>query len=641
MSIRTKILLALLFLGLLPYGITGCFIFRYGENLLKENIKNQQIQNIELVKKNIEDYFSSISKNLLFWSKAQIMDDIVTGDMDKRIQIFLDQIKRNYRIKGDIFVVDKKGNVIASTREGSFGKSISKYIENKNISISFDIYASFHKEKIGKIIYTLSPENLKYFLFSSSIASLSVFDPKTNQNIGFIKNIPQKYNYENDKYLYIFEKFKEKPLKNWFLVSRINKNIAFFPLKKVENFFFLVFFSGFGLIVFLAFYLSKKLVNPMKKIANTMEDVVRTKNYSKRFFYHGDDEIAILSKAFNYMLSEIEKALNTIKEENRKRLELFSNLIEIFSKITTLQNEKEVLNVAVEELKKFFSDTKVSFLEKEKPFSVKIETEKVKGYLVFETKRKISEEEKKFFVSIGNLIGLLIEKVELLNKSQEASKAKSAFISNMSHELRTPLNSIIGFSQFLKMEEKDKTKKEALNSIETSGKHLLEIINDILEYAKIEAGAVKINKEKFNVKELFEEIKQIIKPLSDGKNLELVFPDRNIEVYTDKKLLKQVLINLLSNAVKFTEKGSIKVSVWTEGNKVFFSVKDTGIGIREEDIPKIFKNFTQLENPLQKKYKGTGLGLAITKEYVYLLGGEIKVKSEGIGKGSEFIFYIS
>jgi len=341
------------------------------------------------------------------------------------------------------------------------------------------------------------------------------------------------------------------------------------------------------------------------------------------------------------MISEIEKALKTIEEENRNRLRLFKNLIDIFNKITSVQKEEEVLSVAVKELRRFFKDVKLYFSEEKNGFFyIDIKTEKIKGFLIFETERDLSEEEKEFFLAIGKLINLLLEKVELLNKSQAASKAKSAFISNMSHELRTPLNSIIGFSQYLQTVEEDDTKKQALKSIEISGKHLLEMINDILDYAKLEAGAIKVKKETFSLKEMLDEVKSIIKPLSDEKGLKLILPEDNIVLNTDKKLLKQILINLLSNAVKFTENGYIKLSVWKEDKWVFFSVKDTGIGIKKEHLENIFKSFTQLENPLQKKYKGTGLGLAITKEYLKLLGGDIKARSEGVGKGAEFILKI-
>ncbi len=648
MSIKVKLFIALFFLSLLPYAVISFFIFKNEENLLRNNIKNQQIQNLNLVKKNIQEYFLSLKKNLSFWSKAQILDDILINDIDKRIQIFLDQINLNYQIKGFLLVINNKGKVIASTKKTLIGKNFYKFFSSTKESyliISFPVYASFNRERIGEIIYLQSPKKLKDFLYYNQLSALSVLDTKTGYKIGYITDIPkpviQKHEYETKDYLYFAKPFHENPLKDWLLISQVNKKIAFLPIIKAQEYFIGIFIVGLIIISIFSFYASHKLVKPLIDIANTMEEVVKNKDYSKRVFYKKRDEIGILTKSFNFMLSEIEKALKTIEEENKKRLELFRNLIEIFSKITSLQNEKEVLDVAVKELKRFLKNVEIQFSEnKTSKYAFPIKTENIKGYLNFKTDRNLSEEEVQFFMSIGKLINLLLEKVELLNKAQEASKAKSAFISNMSHELRTPLNSILGFSQFLQTVEEDETKKQALKSIEISGRHLLEMINDILDYAKIEAGAVKVKKEKFSLKQLLEEIKSIIKPLADEKGLKLIFLDTDLQIYTDKKLLKQILLNLLSNAVKFTEKGHIKLSIWEEDKRIFFSVKDTGIGIKKEDLPKLFKNFTQLENPMQKKYKGTGLGLAISKEYVNLLGGEIYAKSQGENKGTEFIFWI-
>jgi len=648
MSIRTKLFLALFFLTIFPYAVTSFFIFKNEENLLKQNIKNQQIQNLSLIQKNIQNYFSSLRKNLTFWSKAQILDDILTEDIDKRIQIFLDQIKRNYALKGKMFVIDNRGKIIASTDKEFIGKYINNFpffSSDRYIKISLPVFASFNRRKIGYMVFILNAHNLKNFLYKNSLSSLSLYNRKTGLNVGFVKHFPENLLknkiYETEKFLYISEPFRDKTLEEWFLVSQIDKSIAFLPLIDAKNYFIAVFLGGFLLISVFSFYMSKKLVRPIKEISQTMEEVVKKKDYSKRVSYSGKDEIAVLSKSFNYMISEIEKALKTIEEENRNRLRLFKNLIDIFSKITSVQKEEEVLSVAVKELKRFLKDVKLYFSEEKNGFfSIDIKTEKIKGFLIFETERDLSEEEKEFFLAIGKLINLLLEKVELLNKSQAASKAKSAFISNMSHELRTPLNSIIGFSQYLQTVEEDNTKKQALKSIEISGKHLLEMINDILDYAKLEAGAIKVKKETFSLKEMLDEVKSIIKPLSDEKGLKLILPEDNIVLNTDKKLLKQILINLLSNAVKFTENGYIKLSVWKEDKWVFFSVKDTGIGIKKEHLENIFKSFTQLENPLQKKYKGTGLGLAITKEYLKLLGGDIKARSEGVGKGAEFILKI-
>ncbi len=642
MSVRVKLFIALFFLSLFPYVIISFFVFKNEETILRENIKNQQIQNLDLVKRNIEDYFLSLKRNLRFWSKAQILDDLLTDDIDKRIQIFLDQIKINYKLRGNIYVLNLSKTVIASTDTKSLRKKL--HIKDSDIVISFPVFASFNKKKIGNIVYVQPSEKLKDFLYSNNLVSLSVINRYNNIIIGYSNSIPEQAKklseYENDKYIYFSKPLKEKPLNSWLIVSQINKKLVFLPLEKVKIIFVAVFILGLFLISVFAFYSSEKLVKPIIHISNIMESVVKEKAYSKRVSYKGKDEISILVNSFNFMLSEIEKALKTIEEENRKRVELFKNLIEVFNRITSLQTEKEVLETSVRELKKFL-DVKVEFSkEKIGVYSYPIETQKIKGYITFSPDRPVSPEEEKFFSSTVKLVNLLLEKVELLNKAQAASKAKSVFISNMSHELRTPLNSILGFSQYLQTVEQDETKKQALKSIEISGRYLLEIINDILDYAKIEAGAVKVKKEKFNLKDILEEIKSIIKPLSDEKGLQLFFPDIDIELFTDKKLLKQVLLNLLSNAVKFTEKGYIKLSVKKEKDKIFFSVKDTGIGIQKEDIPKLFKNFSQLENPMQKKHKGTGLGLAISKEYVKLLGGEIYVKSEGKYKGTEFTFFI-
>ncbi len=644
MSLRLKLFLSLFLLSFLPFFAVFLILFKYEENLLKENIKKQQYQNTELVRRNIQEYFLSLQKNLKFWAKAQILDDILINDIDKRIQIFLDQINKNYNIQGEIYIINKNGKVIASTDKKSLSKNIYRLYTDDVIFISYPIFSSFSREKIGDIIYIQSPETLKSFLFRNNLTAFSIYNKRTNYKVGYIEHLPYEIRtypeYETDRYIFFSIPFLEKPLKNWILISRISKDIVFLPLVKVREYFLFFFVVGLIFISILSFISSEKIVRPIISLAETMEKVVKTKNYSLRFIYKPKDEIGILVSSFNFMLSEIEKALKKIEEENRKRLYLFKNLIDIFKKITSLQNEKEVLNVAVDELRKFL-DMQVYFSsKKENNYSFPVRTEKIDGYLVFETNRKIKREEVQFLRSITELINLLLEKVYLINKAQEASKAKSSFISNISHELRTPLNSIIGFSQYLQTVEEDEIKKQALNSIEVSGKHLLEIINDILDYAKVEAGAVEVKRDFFSLKDFMEEVKKIVEPLIQKKGLRLILPDRDMVVYSDKKLLKQILLNLLSNSIKFTEKGYIRISVWKEKGKIFFSVKDTGIGIEPENLEKVFSSFFQLENPLQKKYKGTGLGLSISKEYVHLLGGEIFVKSEGKGKGSEFIFYI-
>jgi signal transduction histidine kinase len=275
--------------------------------------------------------------------------------------------------------------------------------------------------------------------------------------------------------------------------------------------------------------------------------------------------------------------------------------------------------------------------------------EKKDEYLCFKIEKNLSKEEKEFLKSISRLVSLWLERLqlieqlkELLEKAESSSNAKSAFIANMSHELRTPLNSIIGFSHYIET-SKDipEEYKEIAQNIKLSGKHLLNLINDILDFAKIEAKKVQPKIEKFNINQVLKEIITIITPMAQKKGLRVILPEKtDIEINSDKTMIKQILINLLSNAVKFTEEGYVKLEIKEKEDKVLFIVEDTGIGISKEDINRIFNDFEQIQNPLQKKYKGTGLGLALVKRLTKLLNGKIEVQSEGIGKGAKFILTI-
>ena len=229
-----------------------------------------------------------------------------------------------------------------------------------------------------------------------------------------------------------------------------------------------------------------------------------------------------------------------------------------------------------------------------------------------------------------------------MEDAKNANKAKSIFLARMSHELRTPLNAILGFTNILKKSMNATTQeKENLNIIKKSGEHLLNIINEILELSKIEAGKIEINPKVFNFLELIKEIEDIFALRCEAKNLKFTINlsnDLPSFIKADVQRLRQILINLLGNSLKFTNEGEISLYVYRLNNKLFFEVKDTGIGIDIKNQEKIFKPFEQvkLDNYTQQ---GTGLGLAITKELITLMGGSIYLKSKLL-KGSEFYFSI-
>jgi PAS domain S-box-containing protein len=228
--------------------------------------------------------------------------------------------------------------------------------------------------------------------------------------------------------------------------------------------------------------------------------------------------------------------------------------------------------------------------------------------------------------------------IELRN----AAEAKNRFLASMSHELRTPLNGIIGFAEFLydgKPGPLNPKQKEYLNDILNSGRHLLQLINDVLDLAKVEAGRMALTPERFSVTRAVDEVCAVARPLAEKKSIALrsVITPAVDDVELDQPKFKQVLYNLLSNAIKFTDSGGrVEVRAQPDGPGAFvLAVTDNGIGIKEEDLPRLFREFEQLESGAARHYEGSGLGLALTRRLVELQGGNVTVES-AVGRGSTF-----
>jgi PAS domain S-box-containing protein len=236
-----------------------------------------------------------------------------------------------------------------------------------------------------------------------------------------------------------------------------------------------------------------------------------------------------------------------------------------------------------------------------------------------------------------------IELEEQNKRMQEANRLKSEFVANMSHELRTPLNSIIGFAELMykgKVGPVSPDHREYLNDILTSSKHLLQLINDVLDLAKVESGKIDFRPEAVDVGKVVAEVRDILRGLAaeKGTHVEAVISPDVGEVFLDPAKLKQILYNYLSNAIKFTpDKGRVTITVAAAGSDmIHVAVQDTGIGVRPSDMHRLFIEFQQLDAGLAKRYAGTGLGLALTKRIVEAQGGKVDVFST-VGVGSTFI----
>lgn len=273
------------------------------------------------------------------------------------------------------------------------------------------------------------------------------------------------------------------------------------------------------------------------------------------------------------------------------------------------------------------------------------------GQLALAGSKNISQQDARMAAAIAAQTSIHLETLRLSEELQKRAKEleeldrlKSAFLANMSHELRTPLNSILGFTDVM-LEGLDGDLTEYMDNdlrlIQKNGQHLLHLINDVLDMAKIESGRMNLHPEKFKIHSILDEVTSITSTLASEKNLALFIDedsDQEIEVFADNTRLRQVMINLVNNSIKFTEKGKIALRAsQLDGARVLITVKDTGIGIPSEELEAIFQEFTQVDTSTTRKVGGTGLGLPISRRLVEMHGGRLWAESTGVnGEGSTF-----
>jgi PAS domain S-box-containing protein len=415
--------------------------------------------------------------------------------------------------------------------------------------------------------------------------------------------------------------------------------------------------------LYIHIYMAKNMnYAKFNQLVHGLGKIQKSGDLTSRIEIEGDDEV-------NWLADNVNNMLDSLEENEGKYHSLFEQLndaIIIFGPGTSLVdvNSKTSELLEYEQPELFAMDLTLLSPEGYSPDLADIYEKTIRdGSVRSEIKLKLSSgreihagisssvidrKQGTVQVIIRDITEKKLYEEALLNAKIEAdaaNRAKSQFLANMSHELRTPLNSIIGFSDMLLLRSfgdiNDK-QEHYLNNISGSGKHLLNVINDILDLSKVEAGMMELNLDDVDVFELKDDVMGTISSLAVRKNINLESRiDEEIStIKADRMKIRQTLLNLLSNAVKFThENGNITLGIKIEGKYVQFSVKDTGIGISKHDQKSLFQEFTQVDSAHNRKYEGTGLGLALVKKFAEMHNGRVWVESE-LGEGSCFYFEI-
>lgn len=438
--------------------------------------------------------------------------------------------------------------------------------------------------------------------------------------------------------------------------------------RTLNNMYCFLLLTGLMTGIGVKFAFDRLFVSRLIGIDNFVTKVRSEKDLSKRLSLKDNDELYRLSREINGMLNEIDLVQQELKAQEREKKVLLDSLNELAIFVNPQLNiiwaNKAALEFMQIDLQKAMGLCLKNTPDASSPLSNSLDLEQI--FLTGNKKsgELTSKDDKVWFVQAipvteedGKIIGVLemcrditeSKATETLLQEKQiaeaANRTKSEFLANMSHELRTPLNSIIGFADLLYEQvygELNERQLKSVGNISKSGKHLLNLINGILDLSKVEAGKMELSYKQFELAGKLNIIKNLLSPLADRKNVQIeISMDSSLSsIYADEARFVQIMYNLVDNAIKFSyENGIVKIKAREKGDMVEITVTDTGIGIKLEDQSKLFKPFSQVDSFLSKQFQGTGLGLSLVKQIVQLHGGYIWFRSKP-EEGSTFAFVI-
>lgn len=511
------------------------------------------IQSID-VANDLSTHLVKLQKEILFLSRLEVMNDMVTQDMDRRITSILEQKADDLEESITLYTIAPDFTVTASSQATLLNTTLpeKEMVRNaikrggntlffgENLYFFTPIYGSFYtKDFLGYLVMAYPFKNFANQLKADQGFYRWLTPPSSIPPIHYKRNNPIL-----DTSAYLHDSVELNGiLKGWTLHYAMPKNEALALLYHFQTLLLSLFAVGLALIAFLVWIILLRIIKPLRELSDTAMKISTTGDYSQTVVATGFDEIGIMAHSFNALM------------------------------FTTMVN---------------------------------------------------------------------IKRLELLGKTQAALQAKSSFLSAMSHELRTPLGSILSLTQYLITQPNTPTPVcETLEKIENSAHHLLGVINNILDLAKVESGKMEPHLTVCNPVTLIENALDLVSPLAEDKGLLIrtEFEPFEGDFITDPRLFGQVIINLLSNAIKFTEHGFIDVQLHYYDDLFIVQVKDSGRGIKQEALADLFDDFYQVRTEEHNTQEGSGLGLAISKRIAVLLHGDLYLRSEGEGKGTIALFH--
>ncbi|MDD5202485.1 MAG: ATP-binding protein, partial [Sulfurimonas sp.] len=662
-SLRRKLFLVLIIIGFLPFLTLLIYTLFLSETKILNKIVIEQLERTNSVARLINNHLSALSKEVNFLSSLDLMDDILVEDIDKRVSRLLTQKADDFNLDVTLFCINLEGLIIASSNKeilykkfdtAAFTHERASYIKEKELYVYSKIHTSFDNDKTtGYLVLRYNLNNLDLYLTHQNTIHSYIINSTNAVAIG--ENLALKLDFATDTnsvinaaHVIVYKRLSSV-MQDWYIVYAVDKNIALAFLDDFIRFMLTISIFIFAFILYFSLRYSKDIVKPIEELTKLTNEITKTQDYSAKVEINSTDEIATLSDSFNKMIQTTSLALAKLEEENSLRLKRFTQLIEVFNTIIQTKSEDECINISIKEIAKLTGKKDLYFIEKKDETAhtefaelyvndFEKDTKIFFGSIALDIKQFEDKNERDFYNSIASMITLQLDKIRLIKRTLGASNAKSAFISNISHELRTPLNAIIGATQYMiSYETLSDEQIDTLSTIELSAQYLLEMINEVLDIAKIEAGKMEVNLQNVNIISLLQNCYDMLYPLASDKELEFTFNFDTFEptdYETDPKILQQIVLNLLSNAIKFTEKGKITLELTNDEHYLYIKVQDEGIGIAHEDMDLLFHDFIQLKNTIHKTQEGTGLGLSLSRKMAKILHGDIEVFSEGVGFGT-------